>query len=156
MRIDYETQEFFVSDSELFNFALENHLPQSSTTPFDIANKMLRKERVSLSIIQELSRVGDCRVFKFAPRGSYLDRKVNLEDIQGFKNPPIHGGAQKLADEFNYTSVVEINPIEGSNSFKDLRDLLNYASKTVKNFSLTSASMSMTIDDIKYEVKVTK
>lgn len=41
-------------------------------------------------------------------------------------------------------------------SLEDARQLLNYAAKQLEKFQLTSAEISVTIEDIKYEVKVTK
>lgn len=49
----------------------------------------------------------------------------------------------------------EVESLENP-GLEDVRQLLNYAAKQLEKFQLTSAEISMTIKDIKYEIKVTK
>ena len=172
MRLLLEKDQVFISETEL------DAAKTDSSDILERANKVLRSQNPTLSVVEELPRTGDSHRFRIAPRGSYLDRKVNLSDIQGFKNPPIHGGVNisdgeggvkvlggiqnKMLESLNSSQVVEISPdgifmgSEKDSQFKTLRDLLNYASKTIKNFDLSSAEMSVTAGDVKFEVKVTK
>lgn len=57
-------------------------------------------------------------------------------------------------------SIKEVKNISDSNQeqdgLEDVRQLLNYSAKQLEKFQLTSAEISMTIDDVKYEVRVTK
>lgn len=129
MHLDLKKEELYISDSEMYQFALDNKLAQN-LVPEEIANCMIYKQDNMLRVKEELPRTGDSQRFKIYQKYSNSDP--------------------------NFISKLSDDSSEKSDSLESARQLLNYTAKQLEKFSLTSIEFSLTINDIKYDIKVTK
>jgi len=124
-------------------------------TPVDVAKFMVQidnKLNGKVRVLGELPKTLDSRKFKVAysengvSKAEVVSEEAVLESLNN-------------AQELHITKEgIHIGPedLSYSEHFKDARDLLNYASKTVQKFDLTSAEMSVKVDDVVFSVKVTR